>query len=167
MCKSRAEGGQRCAGHTRARFERALAAGNHRRIEAAAAHYASTPEGRTRVHTHAEQCWADGRHETAAILTAAVHHGDTIRQVNTETTRRVAIATEITANRMFAVRASLDAHDTSDPDTARYVREVDRAITQAAAGTATIEQVRLIQGVPTAPDRPASAHPFERIFAGA
>lgn len=46
MCKSKAEGGQRCAAHARAAYEAAVEEGTYSRVAQAAAQYASTPAGR-------------------------------------------------------------------------------------------------------------------------
>lgn len=73
MCKSQAEGGQRCAAHTRPRFE-AANLGTPEWTKAAK-EYASTREGHERLSEDAEIAELAGDEDTAATPCLAVWVG--------------------------------------------------------------------------------------------
>lgn len=98
MCRSLAEGGQRCASHTRPAYEAALTDYDHNRgpsgsgvfvaadevsaatrLADAAAHYASTPEGAVRVSLEADARMNGGDLESGALLNQAVQQGRRMR----------------------------------------------------------------------------------------
>lgn len=104
MCKSIAEGGQRCAAHTRPAYEaavRQLVAGPVdvaalEALERAAADYASTGEGQTRLAEAVAKTESIGRWDEAAVLRAALAKGrlhaeaarETARQIEAEAARK-------------------------------------------------------------------------------
>ena len=104
MCRSLAEGGQRCASHTRPAYESALVDYDHacspagqgaftppggmnaaKRLTDAAAHYASTREGAVRVGAEADARTGAGDVDTGALLGQAVQQGQRIRQAAQDT----------------------------------------------------------------------------------
>lgn len=101
MCRSMAEGGQRCAAHTREKLTlkataveqavKALTAGHgdpsalrtaQEEWETAAAEYASTDEGHTHLSTQAA---AAGDMDTQALLNTVIAKGEALRAANRET----------------------------------------------------------------------------------
>lgn len=82
MCRSIAEGGQRCASHTRERFNR-LSRGDAGWVDAAV-EYASTPEGRQRIVAAAVRESSGNRFEREAELQEIVKQGDALRAANQE-----------------------------------------------------------------------------------
>lgn len=89
MCKSQKDGGQRCAAHTRPKFEAALAnftmsrtIGRTVELREAAEQYASTAEGHEAVLAAAEQAWAQRDRELGGVLTRAAADGATLREKN-------------------------------------------------------------------------------------
>lgn len=106
MCKSLAEGGQRCAAHTRQRLERAAVnlrtaaeAGEfadfgvaRQSWENAAAEYASTPTGREALADQAVAARAASDFDTEALLRSLVERGDRIRATNAQIKASLAAA---------------------------------------------------------------------------
>lgn len=104
MCKSVAEGGQRCAAHTRERLktkatvlETAIGAGDPAKAavariewESAAAEYASTDEGHAYLSDAASRADTSGDADTAAMLSTLVRKGEAIRAANRETSALLA-----------------------------------------------------------------------------
>lgn len=104
MCKSLAEGGQRCAAHAKARLERRAVAmreaavraadGSPANIEAfhkrradweqAAVEYASTPAGQEVLSARQVQAFADRDEHTAAMLTTILTRGQAMREANAQ-----------------------------------------------------------------------------------
>lgn len=89
MCKSQADGGQRCAAHTRRAFERA-AMYQTTQWDEAAAQYASTGEGHDVLVAQAEKYAADGEYEREARCKAALVKGADIRDANTDAATEIA-----------------------------------------------------------------------------
>lgn len=87
MCKSIADGGQRCAAHTRPRFE--AAAPGTREWDEAAAEYAATREGRARLAELVAAAAEGGDYETEAQARAALAQGEKIRDAAQESAQRV------------------------------------------------------------------------------
>lgn len=99
VCKSTAEGGQRCSAHTREKMdlksqavEKAAAAGDMVALRAAqveweeaAAEYASTDKGHTHLAGQAEAALAGGDFDTSALLSTVVRRGEAMRAANQET----------------------------------------------------------------------------------
>lgn len=118
MCKSQAEGGQRCAAHTRdayrtadAALTEAQAAGDAaalavatQRWDAAAAEYASTPTGHAELDQRRLQYQAHGHTAAASRLAAALRRGQTLREANTAAAAAIAQA------------RTPEAHATSDDE---------------------------------------------------
>lgn len=82
MCKSKAEGGQRCAAHTRPRYEAALPADPD--WDTVATEYASTREGHERLTQEADAAEANRDFEHEARLRAALKRGEAMREANKE-----------------------------------------------------------------------------------
>lgn len=83
MCKSISEGGQRCAAHTRPKYE-AAAFGTIEWDEAAAA-FASTPTGRKELEAAHRDARAAGDTERVVAVERALHFGEQQREVATAT----------------------------------------------------------------------------------
>ena len=100
MCKSQKEGGQRCAAHTRPRYEDALrnVEAGHKSLadleefEEAATEYASTPEGQQRVHVEMIKAETRKDWERLAALRTALVRGNALHAANEETAAVVAKA---------------------------------------------------------------------------
>lgn len=118
MCKSLAEGGQRCAAHTRPVYERSVTAlveaGDSptldmlETLEAAATEYASTSEGMERVTLDLARTEAHGKWDYAALLRAALTKGRLRAEANRETADEV---------RNEAARKAKEAASPDLPDT--------------------------------------------------
>lgn len=78
MCQSAAEGGQRCASHTRPRFT--SAAPGTREWDDAAAEYASTSEGRKTIDDMRFNARMNGQFDTEAACEVAIRRGNNRRQ---------------------------------------------------------------------------------------
>lgn len=90
MCKSVAEGGQRCATRARARYIRTppfLPA-----WDTVAAEYASTPEGEQELRSEAQTKMDARDFDAAARLYSAIIRGVAMRQANRETADRIRAA---------------------------------------------------------------------------
>ena len=85
MCKPEAEGGQRCAAHTRPRFDAARPTDES--WWTAASEYASTSEGHTRLSSLALQAQSEGNPQWEAQLRAAVLRGESLKEANLEAVR--------------------------------------------------------------------------------
>ena len=85
MCRSIAEGGQRCAAHTRPAYMAATP--GTAEWDDAAAQYASTPEGRRVLQADIEIAERGMDFERAAALGAAVRAGENVRASNQEAAR--------------------------------------------------------------------------------
>jgi hypothetical protein len=101
MCQSQAEGGKRCAAHTRPGFESALttvsaARGGLALIEAqvssvdAVAAHAATPTGATEVAQRREQAERDGDEVTADFLRSCENVASTLREAQEAVARELA-----------------------------------------------------------------------------
>lgn len=89
MCKSQADGGQRCAAHTRRAFDRvAMYQGD--KWDEAAAQYASTREGQEVLQAKATEFAAAGHHEHEARARAALKKGLDIRDANADAAAEIA-----------------------------------------------------------------------------
>lgn len=82
MCKSKEDGGQRCAAHTRPAYENTPL--DDPSWDENAAQYASTKEGRARLIERATQAAADGDFDTEARLRQAIIRGSDIRDANAD-----------------------------------------------------------------------------------
>lgn len=92
MCKSKAEGGQRCAAHTRPCYE-AATFGTAEWDDAAAQH-ATTPEGQERLSEEAKVAELVGNDDEAAALRAALKRGQRRRKwVRTTSPARTCVRT--------------------------------------------------------------------------
>jgi hypothetical protein len=87
MCRSQAEGGQRCAAHTRPAFIK-TSFGTPEWEDAAAA-FASTPAGYDEIVNAICDAEADDDFGRAAALTAAMRKGQAIRASNMEVAERI------------------------------------------------------------------------------
>ena len=87
MCKSKDEGGQRCAAHTRPRFEAATPGTPE--WDSAATEYASTPQGHDALRENAEIAELSGQEDEAAALRAARKRGEALREANAESARPI------------------------------------------------------------------------------
>lgn len=112
MCKSISEGGQRCAAHTRPRYE-AAAFGTLEWDEAAAA-FASTPTGRKELEAARRAARTAGDTERVVAIERALHFG--------EQQREVAAATKVAIDQ---ARAEERAARDSDSIRGREVREAE------------------------------------------
>lgn len=104
MCQSPAEGGRRCAMHTRAVFE-SLSATSPLWDEAAAA-YATTTEGHAAVIREADLAYRAGDYDRAARLDDAVRRAEAER---TPLVRAVALAHAAPARRSVRTRFGVPA----------------------------------------------------------
>ena len=90
MCRSIAEGGQRCAAHTRAAYTAAQRdvldniPGAHTRLHKASIEYASTREGNENFQQNADLASAEGDHEAAAEANSIVMWGSAMKAANDE-----------------------------------------------------------------------------------
>lgn len=89
MCQSRADGGRRCAAHSRAAYERALRSGDADRITESATAYAATESGRAHFVAAMHAALDEGRFEDAAAHTVTIAAGDTRREVDQEVADRL------------------------------------------------------------------------------
>lgn len=89
MCKSQADGGQRCAAHARRAFERAAMYQGDKWDEAAA-QYASTREGQEVLQAKATEFAEAGHHEHEARARAALKRGLDIRDANADAAAEIA-----------------------------------------------------------------------------
>lgn len=103
MCRSAVDGGQRCAAHTRARYQ-ALSVDDVPAYDRAAAEYASTPEGATTLTRDAQTARDRSDFEHEARLRSAITLGTAARAANRETAARVAAL-----NAELRTEAELDA----------------------------------------------------------
>ena len=89
MCKSLADGGQRCAAHTRRAFER-FAMYQTTQWDEAAAEYASTREGQEVLQAKATEFAEQGNHDHEARCRAALTKGLNIREANADAATEIA-----------------------------------------------------------------------------
>ena len=89
MCQSQAQGGQRCFGHAKKRFQKATVAAkknptekNTARLATAATQYASTPRGEEDFRAQHEAAVAQSRTDEAAELDRYIQQGLLIRERN-------------------------------------------------------------------------------------
>ncbi len=98
MCQSRAEGGRRCAAHTRPRFLRALndigSPGGQATFDEAAIEHATTPTGHTEVQALSEGRDVGVKARVDSILREAVRRRDRRRSVE-EAVQRQRALTEV------------------------------------------------------------------------
>jgi hypothetical protein len=144
VCRSEADGGQRCAAHTRPAYAAATAAFESAPddpraqddLTAAAAAYASTPTGRERVHADASRPGTGAQH--AACLRTAIARGEAIRAAH-QAARPRRPGVRDTARYGFA------GHDyalgSRDFPQERQPGPVERAMLPASALTATQEHL--------------------------
>lgn len=96
MCRSVAEGGQRCAAHTRPAYTAALRAvvdeepGAAERLMKASVEYASTREGRAMFVTDLELAVEEKDWEQVAEIEAILTWGDAMKAANDEARRQIA-----------------------------------------------------------------------------
>ena len=102
MCKSIAEGGQRCAGHTRENYLKGVP-GTPNWWDAAIA-YASTPEGAARVKADRKHFVDTGFYDLAGALKSALQMGESHRAANRETARLVRALTNVAVATHLAYR---------------------------------------------------------------
>lgn len=91
MCKSHAEGGQRCAASTRAKYEATPSTSPE--WEQVAAEYASTREGHDRLKEQAHEARYNRDYDMEARLLRARFLGASLREANREAAARIAAAT--------------------------------------------------------------------------
>lgn len=141
MCKSLAEGGQRCAAHTRAKLETkataveaAVNSGDAAALRAAqtewedaAAEYASTDEGHRHLAAHAAAAEKSGDLHTAALLGVAVRRGEDLRAANRET------AALIAAVRLTQTEPAPVVKDTLTPERRADLYDFDNGIAPVPA----------------------------------
>ena len=126
MCNSEAEGGQRCAGHTRPRYEAATrvlnaASGTEAPLAAAvedawvqaAAEYASTPEGRDRLNDARDEAASQGWVKAAARTRTALAKGNALRDTNDQIRR-------VRENRAAAALAEAEADAKAEAEARGY-----------------------------------------------
>ena len=87
MCQSIAEGGQRCAAHTRPKFESA-AWGSAEWVDAASA-YAATQEGSDRLSTLLDKANQNGQVEDSVMIASALEAGELQREMARELRTRI------------------------------------------------------------------------------
>lgn len=87
MCKSKADGGQRCAAHTRPRFEAATF--GTAEWDEAAAEYASTASGEMDIAEQAVAATMGDDVERSVALFSALERGRDLRALNTDTAAEV------------------------------------------------------------------------------
>lgn len=92
MCKSRAQGGQRCAGYARTRL--AEVSPDSPAWETLAAQYASTPEGETLLTQRGHEAAKLGDYDTEARYKDVVARGLRIRRTNLDVAARFAAETD-------------------------------------------------------------------------
>lgn len=178
MCRSHAEGGQRCAAHTRTKYAAAIASGSPDRIREATIEYASTAEGQVMLKRESERLWATGHAEAAAELTTLTDKGLVLREANQAVARTLnpdlaarhtadeeadladlPVTEPSTAHEPYPadhindLKYAVSDYDTSDPRTSQYVAEVNRAADAAGRGRATPQQRQLLTGVPNPDNR--------------
>jgi predicted nucleotidyltransferase component of viral defense system len=85
MCRPVSEGGQRCAAHSRPRYER-IQQSDPAWLDVAR-DYASTPEGHAHVTREANEAREIGDLESEALLRMTLLRGETLRAANAETAR--------------------------------------------------------------------------------
>lgn len=115
MCKSNAEGGQRCAAHTREKFERVSRADD--KWDGVAAAYASTPEGHERLTR--EAAIAEGQHdyELMSRTQIAINKGESMRAASKEAAAQIELrAAEFRQKAADARQRSADSFERSDTD---------------------------------------------------
>lgn len=118
MCRSIAEGGQRCAAHTRAAYTSAQAAvlrgelGAQDRLMRASIEYASTAEGQQHFETNARVAADDGDYLDAAEATSIAMWGSAMRAANDEARQMIHAAdrpTQFTVDLADGTQATLHA----------------------------------------------------------
>lgn len=171
MCKSQADGGQRCAAHTRSKYETLTRTDPG--WDAAAAEYASTPEGHDRLTEEADQAAAAGDFETEAHLRSAITRGEAMRAANKETAQiikndlttwePVAIDTELAD--LYGKAAALRQRRDSEHDF--LAREVSRRYFNRPGFTsrrATAEELdEAITAITATPDAERAFHHRELL----
>ena len=90
MCQSKADGGQRCAAHTRPRYEAATF--GTAEWDEAAGEYAASPTGRGMLMLQSQQPGAPVERQVA--LMSAIRRGDVLRGVAVETRTEIQRASE-------------------------------------------------------------------------
>ena len=91
MCNPISQGGQRCAAHTRPRFQQATP--NTAEWDDTAAAYAATREGRDIIATLRADAHNSGDITTEVACTAALRRADTLNQIAAETADQFNAAT--------------------------------------------------------------------------
>lgn len=136
MCQSQAEGGRRCAAHTRAAFE-ALSQNSPGWDDAAAA-YASTTEGHARITRESDEAAMAGDHVRAGRLWSALARGEAMREAQREITTqtRAASAAHTATTTRPSVYAMNDRDLAAELNTLvprnNTTAEPDRSMTPAA-----------------------------------
>lgn len=188
MCKSAAEGGQRCSAHTRARFDKATdnlavaaATGDPERIqqaraawETAAVEHASTREGRNELRKKVSEHTAAGDDDLAANTTNIIQRGTALQAANREVAEAIRAANRPearTARDIANGRYSFADDDTAVMSSARFVCE-----NHDQPGSCDVECVQLLDamagddgtsvtydptGTSYGPDKPYTVHSYD------
>lgn len=93
MCKSSRQGGQRCAAHTRARYE--SVSFESPAWDKAASEYASTPEGEARLRQQLEFLARGNNQRAIGRVSSALRNGLTIREANKAAAVAIAAANPV------------------------------------------------------------------------
>ena len=153
MCQSRAEGGRRCAAHTRPRFIRALAAidtpGGQVAFDEAAIEHATTPSGRGDVEALSEGRDVRTKIRVESILREATRRVDERRSIEEAVQRQRALAVAATPANFGAWRHDAVATLTRDRRLVQMALNNRRSpFIQAAQRDGMVSQVMASTGDP-------------------
>lgn len=126
MCRSLADGGQRCAAHTRAAFraaESTFSSGDEAWMQAAV-DYASTREGAGHFESESARAGMEGRYDDEALFASALQRGLNQRKINDEARLRIIEAT--TQAPIVSGKPTRPVGDTSAYDSDDQVHKVFR-----------------------------------------
>lgn len=114
MCKSAAEGGQRCAAHTRARYEATTPADPQ--WDTVAAEYASTPEGAQALQGQIAHYQQADNPRAVARLSSAVERGRVLRESNQAAAAAIKDARPVSDIDPSQLRHAIDEASALNPD---------------------------------------------------
>lgn len=114
MCKSTSDGGQRCAAHTRSRYQKTSPANPE--WDTIAAEYASTPEGAQALRTQLSQHETQSNPRAIARLTSAIEHGQVIRESNQAAAAAVIAARDTHAHATAELQHAINDACELNPD---------------------------------------------------
>jgi hypothetical protein len=130
MCYSAADGGQRCASHTRTNYQRAqqaytatphddqvLREARRARVQTAAIEYASTPEGQAHFVGERDAAAAAQQWSEEARFNDIIRQGAVLREVNVELREQLKHAPRTIADRIKRRPARLRTRDELDEAT--------------------------------------------------